>query len=73
VDEIGHSTDLREEKHLKLSEECQRNDDDDDDTEMQSEVRFEFADVGRVKREPDDKEAQEQNSKQPEIGFVHYQ
>jgi hypothetical protein len=59
---------------LQLSEECQWN--DDDDTEMQSEVCFEFADVGRVKREPDDKEVQEPNSKQPEEsmpenGFVH--
>jgi hypothetical protein len=68
---------------LKLSEECQKNDDDDDDdddgdTEMQSEVCFEFADVGKVKREPDDKEAQEENSKEqeenmPEMGFVHKQ
>jgi hypothetical protein len=66
---------------LKLSEKCQKS---DADAEMKSEVCFEFADVGKVKREPDDKEAQEESCAQnkeenskgqeenmPEMGFVY--
>jgi hypothetical protein len=56
----------------------------DADAEMKSEVSFEFADVGKVKREPDDKAAQEESCAQnkeennkgqeenmPEMGFVY--
>jgi hypothetical protein len=51
---------------------------------MKSEVSFEFADVSKVKCEPDDKETQEENCGQnkeennkeqeenmPEMGFVY--
>jgi hypothetical protein len=79
VYESTQSTDLKEEAQLKLSEKCQKS---DADAEMKSEVCFEFADVGKVKREPDDREAQEESCAQnkeenkgqeenmPEMGFV---
>jgi hypothetical protein len=67
---------------LKLSEECRES--DNGDAEMQSEVCFEFADVGKVKHEPEEKEEEEESCAQnkeenikeqeenlPEMGFVH--
>lgn len=74
------STDLKEEAEFELSEECQKS---DAAAEMKSEDGFEFADVSKVKREADDKEAEEdscaqnkeenkgQEENMPEMGFVY--